>query len=183
MTKLIEPKLIHITMLEDTPIGSIGLARSTNGLIAFEFIENISDLVKIIHKRYKGIKVIIDDTTDTDTILNNAQNQLIEYLNGTRNEFALPIDWSVMRPFQEKVLKATSQIPYGKTRTYGEIASQIGSPQSARAVGRIEATNPLPIIIPCHRVIGADGSLRGYGGGGGIETKVLLLQLERSMSI
>jgi len=181
MVNLIDPKIVHIRILEDTPIGSIGFARSSKGLIAIEFPENIDDLVEIIEMRLKESKVKIY-ISYKDKILLSAHKQLIEYFNGTRKEFNLPIDWSVMTQFQQKVLKATLKIPYGKTQTYGEIASQVGSPQAARAVGRAEATNPLPILIPCHRVVGADGNLRGYGGRGGIRTKEWLLILEGSLS-
>jgi len=83
-----------------------------------------------------------------------------------------------MLPFQLAALKATQSIPYGQTKTYAEIACEIGKPQAARAVGRAEATNPIPLVIPCHRVIGTDGKLHGYGGGKGIETKAWLLALE-----
>jgi methylated-DNA-[protein]-cysteine S-methyltransferase len=78
------------------------------------------------------------------------------------------------------VLRITSQIPYGETRTYQEIAVQIGKQHAARAVGRVEATNPIPLIIPCHRVLGSDGTLHGYGGPGGIKLKAWLLDLEKS---
>jgi methylated-DNA-[protein]-cysteine S-methyltransferase len=105
-------------------------------------------------------------------------DQLRDYLKGQRREFTIPIDWSVLRPFQQSALQATFAIPFGETRTYGELAHQIGHPRAARAVGRAEATNPMPLIIPCHRVVGADGKLHGYGGGEGLPTKEWLLKLE-----
>jgi methylated-DNA-[protein]-cysteine S-methyltransferase len=83
-----------------------------------------------------------------------------------------------LRPFQLKTLKAVFGIPYGETRTYAEIAAQIGHPIAFRAVGRANATNPMPLVIPCHRVIGTDGKLHGYGGGDGLPTKEWLLKLE-----
>ena len=83
-----------------------------------------------------------------------------------------------MTEFQKKVLKAVCAIPYGETRTYGQIAAQIRFQSASRAVGRANATNPIPLVIPCHRVIGADGNLRGYGAGDGIATKAWLLALE-----
>jgi methylated-DNA-[protein]-cysteine S-methyltransferase len=77
-------------------------------------------------------------------------------------------------------LRAVHAIPYGRLSTYGEIAAQIGNPKSVRAVGRANATNPIPIVIPCHRVIGSDGKLHGYGAPGGLETKAWLLRMEGS---
>ncbi len=85
-----------------------------------------------------------------------------------------------MTPFQLQVLHLTTHIPYGQTSTYKDIAIQVGKPNAARAVGRVEATNPIPLVIPCHRVLGSDGSLHGYGGPGGIKLKAWLLQLEQS---
>jgi len=87
----------------------------------------------------------------------------------------------VLRQFQQLVLHATFEIPYGETRTYKEIAGHIGRPRAARAVGRAEATNPMPLILPCHRVIGMDGKLHGYGMAEGLKTKAWLLKLEGAM--
>mgnify|MGYP002713115616 CR=1 FL=1 len=107
-----------------------------------------------------------------------ALDQLDEYFNQQRREFNLPLDWSVMTPFQQTALRAVYAIPYGKYRTYADVAAQIGKPKAVRAMGRANATNPIPIIIPCHRVLGSDGKLHGYGGPGGVETKAWLLKLE-----
>ena len=90
------------------------------------------------------------------------------------------MDWSVLTPFQAEVLQAVYTIPYGRLLTYKDIAEQIGKPGAVRAVGRANATNPMPIIIPCHRVLGADGKLHGYSAPGGLETKAWLLRLEGS---
>jgi O-6-methylguanine DNA methyltransferase len=106
--------------------------------------------------------------------------QIKSYLRAERTRFELVLDWSGMSEFQRKTLKAVYEIPYGQTRTYGQIAAQIGVPQAPRAVGRANATNPIPLVIPCHRVIGADGRLRGYGSGEGLKTKAWLLALENS---
>jgi len=104
--------------------------------------------------------------------------QLREYLAGHRRKFTLPIDWRRMSPFQRQVLKATARIPYGQTKTYGEIADQAGHPSAARAVGQALGSNPLPLVIPCHRVLGTGGSLGGYSAPGGVDLKRRLLQLE-----
>jgi methylated-DNA-[protein]-cysteine S-methyltransferase len=115
-----------------------------------------------------------------DTLTASALEQLAEYLAGSRRQFTLPLDLSHQTSFQHQVLLLTAQIPYGQTSTYKDLAIQAGRPGSARAVGRVQATNPLPLVIPCHRVLGSDGSLHGYGGPGGIKLKAWLLQLEHS---
>lgn len=105
-----------------------------------------------------------------------AFRQIMEYLEGRRREFDFPY---LLRgtQFQRKVWQALCDIPYGETRTYGEIAAAVGSPGAARAVGMANHRNPILIAVPCHRVIGADGSLTGYGGG--LDMKKALLQLEK----
>jgi methylated-DNA-[protein]-cysteine S-methyltransferase len=133
-----------------------------------------ADFSHLIEQRYNS-RVIYDESRTLEVI-----NQLADYLNGTRRQFSLAIDFSSLTPFQVEVLRITSQIPYGETRTYQEIAVQIGKQHAARAVGRVEATNPIPLIIPCHRVLGSDGTLHGYGGPGGIKLKAWLLDLEKS---
>ena len=100
-----------------------------------------------------------------------------EYLAGRRREFAIPLDLEGS-PFQVKVWKALLAIPYGETRSYGEIARAVGRPKAARAVGMANRSNPVAIIVPCHRVIAGDGSLGGYAGG--LEMKTRLLRLERA---
>ncbi len=102
------------------------------------------------------------------------------YLRGETSQLGYPIDWRGWGDFQSAVYRAVLAVPYGQTATYGQIAAQIGRPGAARAVGRANAVNPLPLFIPCHRLVGADGSLRGYGGAGGQETKRWLLALEQS---
>lgn len=109
--------------------------------------------------------------------------QLLEYLAGTRTAFDLPIDWASMPAAQARVLRLVWQIPYGEVRTYGQLAAALGMPGGSRAVGNANARNPLPLIIPCHRVMGADGSFRGYGGPGGIATKAWLLQKEGALLV
>lgn len=112
-----------------------------------------------------------------DNIFKEAEQQLAEYFNGDRLNFDL-----LLAPegtaFQLKVLAALQTIPFGETKSYADIANQIGSPKAVRAVGSANGRNPLPIVIPCHRVIGSDGSLTGFGGG--IDAKKFLLSLEGS---
>ena len=98
------------------------------------------------------------------------------YLFGLRKTFSIRVDWEILDGFQRKVLNHTAEIPYGEVMTYGEIAQEIGQPCAARAVGRALGANPMPVVIPCHRVIGADRRLRGYIGG--LAKKKFLLTLE-----
>ncbi|PKM74001.1 MAG: cysteine methyltransferase [Firmicutes bacterium HGW-Firmicutes-16] len=106
----------------------------------------------------------------------NAAEQLREYFEGKRKVFDLPLDAQGTK-FQKKAWAELLEIPYGETRSYKDIAERVGSPKGFRAVGGANHNNPITIIIPCHRVIAADGGLGGYGGG--LETKTLLLELER----
>jgi len=108
-----------------------------------------------------------------------AAKELSEYFAGERRSFDVPLDLQGTE-FQRKVWQALSEIPYGETRSYREIAEGVGNPKACRAVGGANNKNPAVIIIPCHRVIGADGAMVGYGGG--IEMKRLLLELERKNS-
>lgn len=108
-------------------------------------------------------------------LLDRAVRQLTEYFEGTRRDFDLPLE-PEGTPFQIRVWRELRKIPYGRTITYGELASRVGNPSAARAVGASNGRNPLPIVIPCHRVIGSGGKLVGYGGG--LPTKSWLLRLE-----
>ncbi|MGA5536073.1 methylated-DNA--[protein]-cysteine S-methyltransferase [Mycolicibacterium nivoides] len=115
-----------------------------------------------------------------DTAFSDAADQLSAYFAGERTEFDLELDM-VGTQFQRRVWEALRTIPYGETCSYGEIARQIGSPSASRAVGLANGHNPIGIIVPCHRVIGANGSLTGYGGG--LDRKRALLELERSRTM
>lgn len=115
-----------------------------------------------------------------DTAFPEAVDQLSAYFAGERTDFVLELDM-VGTQFQRRVWEALQTIPYGETRSYGEIARQIGSPSASRAVGLANGHNPIGIIVPCHRVIGANGSLTGYGGG--LDRKRALLELERSRTM
>ena len=105
-----------------------------------------------------------------------AQTQLQAYFGGQRQTFDLTLDWPQATAFQLSVWKALLSIPFGKTRTYGQLARQLSKPQAVRAVGAAVGRNPISIIVPCHRVLGQDGSLTGYAGG--LQRKSALLALE-----
>jgi methylated-DNA-[protein]-cysteine S-methyltransferase len=111
--------------------------------------------------------------------LRAVREQLLGYFAGQRTSFELPLD-PVGTPFQLRVWRCLAQIPYGATWSYADVARHIGAPKAVRAVGAANGRNPLPIVLPCHRVIGADGSLTGFGGG--LEVKAALLQLEGALA-
>jgi methylated-DNA-[protein]-cysteine S-methyltransferase len=171
-TEICNSNPIFVDYIDKTPLGSIWVALSSNGLVAVEIGGNRDKFIRGLRNRIKKDCLLQQQTVAV-------KDQIQEYLNGERNRFDISIDWSVMTKFQQKTLTAVREIPFGETRTYGQIAAQLGNLQAARAVGRANATNPIPLVIPCHRLVGADGSLRGYGGGEGIKTKRWLLDLER----
>lgn len=114
-----------------------------------------------------------------DEPFREVKRQLQEYFDGVRRTFDLPLAPDAT-PFQAQVLEALQKIPYGETRTYKDVAGAVGNPRAVRAVGGANGANPIPIVIPCHRVIGSSGGLTGFGGG--LESKRFLLDLERSHS-
>jgi methylated-DNA-[protein]-cysteine S-methyltransferase len=115
------------------------------------------------------------DWTPAEEPFAELRAQLADYFSGVRTAFDLPLVMTGS-PFQRRVWSALQEIPYGETTSYGEIAHRVGAPSAPRAVGVANGQNPVCVIVPCHRVIGADGSLTGYGGG--LERKRLLLELE-----
>jgi methylated-DNA-[protein]-cysteine S-methyltransferase len=158
-----------------TSLGRFWLAASDLGLVAVEWGQTQTEFEAYLTRRFKRTVEYAPGH------VRQAAKQLKEYLSGRRRAFTLDIDWTVMRQFQQSALHATREIPYGETRTYKEIAGQIGRPRAARAVGRAEATNPMALVIPCHRVIGSDNKLHGYGLAEGLKTKAWLLKLEGAM--
>jgi O-6-methylguanine DNA methyltransferase len=165
---------IYIGRLSSSPIGPLWVATSSQGVCRVEWEMSLQDFTRQV-ERGNNMKVIYEESHTAEVL-----DQLADYLRGIRQHFTLPLDFSGMTPFQVNVLKYTCQIPYGETLSYKDIAVKVGNEHAARAVGRVEATNPIPLIIPCHRVLGSDGSLHGYGGPGGIKLKAWLLQLEKS---
>jgi methylated-DNA-[protein]-cysteine S-methyltransferase len=149
------------------------VAISESGLAAIVWNMTQEEFTRLLQLRFNA--EVICDTLHTAEAL----RQLSEYLTGKRRQFTLELDLGDLSPFQAQVLQLTSEIPYGETATYKDLACWVGKPLAARGVGRAEATNPIPLVIPCHRVVGSDGSLHGYGGPGGIKMKAWLLDLER----
>jgi O-6-methylguanine DNA methyltransferase len=116
----------------------------------------------------------------TAALLAEARTQLLAYIEGTRREFSLPVDMSAGTPFQRRVWNAITRIPYGRVRSYQWVAIRVGGKQYARAVGMALGANPVPIIVPCHRIIAHDGSLGGFGCG--LPMKRRLLKLEGTLA-
>lgn len=145
----------------DTPIGKIGIA--DNG----DFVTGL----------FFGDSYRPQGAQEKETpLMKRTMEQLREYFSGARTDFDVPVALQGTE-FQTQVWKALMEIPYGKTCTYGELAARIGNPKASRAVGMANNRNPVAIIVPCHRVIGASGKLVGYGGG--LNVKERLLELER----
>jgi len=162
---------IYIGELNGTPLGDFRLAASDLGLVAVEWANAQLDFDSYLARLKRPIQ-------PNQKKLAPYAKELSEYLNHKRTTFTIPIDWALFTPFQQAALQAVFAIPYGEIRTYGDIAQQINRPHAYRAVGAANAINPMPIIVPCHRVIGTDGKLHGYGGGDGLPTKEWLLKLE-----
>lgn len=146
-------------ILFDTPVGAIGLEEE-NGAI-----------VRLLLPGAPAPRIACHETS----LLTEGKRQLLEYLAGVRREFDLPLAPKGTE-FYRSVWRALEEIPYGETRSYRDIAQAVGRPKAVRAVGQANHNNPIPIIIPCHRVVGANGSLTGYGGG--LDLKERLLRLE-----
>jgi O-6-methylguanine DNA methyltransferase len=166
---------INIGLIPSSPIGPLWVAVSEEGLFAVEFDVSETQFTQQVRRRAPHAQL-----TRSEPLTTEARQQITEYLDGKRQVFDLSVDLSGLNPFQQSVLQVTASIPYGEVTTYKQIATLLGRPQAARAVGRAEATNPMPLVIPCHRVLGSDGKLHGYGGPGGIEMKAWLLKLEQS---
>ncbi len=163
---------IYYDVLSRSPIGPVYIALSTRGLVAIDFSDGEEAFLSWIQKR-TGVYPMRSPER-----MEEATQQVEEYLAGKRAGFDLPIDMRFLTDFQRTVLRAVMRVPRGEVITYGALARVIGRPNAARAVGRALGSNPLPIVIPCHRVLASDGSLGGYSGRGGVRTKAVLLHLE-----
>lgn len=155
----------------DTPVGNLLLAATARGLVrvAFEGEDHEAVLAELAER-------ISPRILKSPARVDRAAQQLDEYFARERTAFDLPVDFSLSKGFRLDVLKHLTDIGYGHTESYAEVARATGSPKAVRAVGSACATNPLPVIVPCHRVLRSDGSLGGYLGG--LDAKRALLQLE-----
>ena len=155
-----------------SPIGEFVAGSTTRGCCLFEFNDRggVRKIMNRIEKRHR-----LEMVEGSSRFIDQMVSEVREYFEGKRKEFSLPLDLHGT-PFELSVWNELLKIPYGETRAYGELAVILGKPGAARAVGRANGANYLPIIVPCHRVIQEDGQLRGYGGG--LWRKRYLLDLE-----
>lgn len=157
----------HYRTVVPSPVGDLTLVATDDALRRISWMDEGGAL------RDKGIDEVVD--SPDHPVLQRAAAQLAEYFAGTRTDFDLPLD-AEGTEFQRSAWEALRAIPYGETRSYGEQATAIGRPSAVRAIGAANGRNPIPIVVPCHRVLGADGSLTGFAGG--VETKAWLLHHE-----
>jgi methylated-DNA-[protein]-cysteine S-methyltransferase len=157
--------------LQDSPIGPLLVASTDVGVCCISYTpeESLQALA-----RTRGARVL-----RVPRRLEPVRRELDEYFEGSRREFDVPVDITFLAPFHRLVLDELARVPYGEVTTYGGLATRIEHPGAARAVGGALNKNPVPIILPCHRVVGASGSLVGYAGG--LERKEALLQLEGAL--
>jgi methylated-DNA-[protein]-cysteine S-methyltransferase len=165
-------EVVYYDCLPDTSVGPLYLAASLEGLLAVSYSDSELEFIDWL-KDYTGAQVQRDPGR-----LAEAAQQVRQYLAGERHQFVLPLDLRFMTEFQRRVLTTVARVPPGQVTTYGDLARRIQRPQGARAVGQALGHNPIPIVLPCHRVLASDGDLTGYSGRGGIETKRYLLSLE-----
>jgi methylated-DNA-[protein]-cysteine S-methyltransferase len=159
--------------LADTPVGHVLLATSARGLCRISYDPEPERELEQLARGF-GARVLRSPST-----LDSVRRQLDEYFDGSRHSFDLDVDIEELSPFNRRVLTALARVPYGQVTTYGKLAAETGRPRAARAVGSYMRRNPIPIVLPCHRVIGSTGSLVGYAGG--LDRKEKLLRLEGAL--
>lgn len=168
-------KLVDISYASvDSPFGPLLAARTTGGLVRLAFPEESVDAV--LDRLAARISPRIVESAKA---LDETRRELEQYFAGARRDFEIALDWSLIGPFAQKVLRVTAAIPFGGVSTYANVAAEAGSPRGSRAAGNALGSNPIPIVIPCHRVLRSGGSLGGYGGG--LDRKRHLLALEGAL--
>ena len=155
----------------DSPVGLLLLAATDVGLVRVAFVSENHDAV-LQHLCDRISPRILNDPTRLEAVA----RELDEYFAGRRRAFDVPLDWQLSAGFRNTVLHHLPEIGYGQTASYAAVARSAGNPKAVRAVGSACANNPLPLVVPCHRVVRSDGSIGGYGGG--VEAKRMLLALE-----
>jgi methylated-DNA-[protein]-cysteine S-methyltransferase len=154
----------------DSPLGRLLIAATPAGLVRVAYVDD--DFDRVLESLAARISPRV-----VRAPLDEPRRELDEYLSGKRRRFELSLDWQLVRGFGRRVLEATARIPYGSVSSYKQVATEAGSPRASRAAGNALGANPLPIVVPCHRILHSGGGLGGYTGG--VERKRLLLDLER----
>jgi methylated-DNA-[protein]-cysteine S-methyltransferase len=168
--------LVDVAYAEiDSPLGTWLAAMTERGLVRVAFTPEFDDVLEELSER------VSPRVLKMPSRLDELRREFDEYFEGKRKDFEVPLDWQLVQGFNRRVLRATAKIPYGRMSTYGTMARQAGSPRAARAAGNALHNNPIPLVVPCHRVIGSDGRLVGYGGG--LPMKEYLLKLEGALDI
>jgi methylated-DNA-[protein]-cysteine S-methyltransferase len=153
----------------DSPLGELLVAVTPRGLVRVSYASELADEV-LAELAGRVSPRILPHRTD------EVRRELDEYFAGSRRRFEVPVDWSLVRGFAQGVLRATARVPFGQVTTYRQMAEAAGSPRASRAAGNALGSNPIPIVVPCHRVLHSGGGLGGYAGG--LERKKALLTLE-----
>jgi len=156
----------------DSPVGPVLVAATRRGLVRISFGAVYDEDAVLADLCARVSPRIVEAPSYFDAV----RKELDEYFHGQRTRFDLPLDWSLTGGFGRRVLEHTARIPYGGVSSYKEVAAKAGSPRGARAAGNALGANPIPIVVPCHRVLATGGGLGGYGGG--IDRKEFLLKLE-----
>jgi methylated-DNA-[protein]-cysteine S-methyltransferase len=159
----------------DSPFGALLAAATRRGLVRLAFPEE--DLDDVLERLARRLSPRI---VEAPRALDPARRELEEYFSGARRRFDVRLDRALIGPFSRRVLGATARIPYGRVLSYQEVAARAGSPRGSRAAGNALGSNPIPIVIPCHRVLRSGGALGGYGGGP--QRKRWLLELEGALA-
>lgn len=166
------PANVHYAVI-DGPAGRLVAARTATGLARLAYEDDNGGLDAILDALAGRLSPRI---LEAPARLDDVRRELDEYFERRRSAFDIPIDWALVGPFGQRILRATAQIPFGETRSYAQVAAAAGSPNGSRAAGNALGSNPIPIIVPCHRVLRSGGALGGYTGG--LHRKRLLLRTE-----
>ncbi|HKN93020.1 MAG TPA: methylated-DNA--[protein]-cysteine S-methyltransferase [Thermoleophilaceae bacterium] len=158
--------------VEDSPVGPLLLAATKRGLVELGF-EGRRELDLYLERLTRKLSPRV---LEAPARLDPVRRELDEYFDGRRTRFDVPLDWSLSKGFTQRILRATAKVPYGEVSTYRQMAAKAGNERAVRAAGNALGANPIPIVVPCHRILRTGGSLGGYGGGP--ERKEFLLRLE-----
>jgi methylated-DNA-[protein]-cysteine S-methyltransferase len=157
----------------DSPVGKLLLAVTPKGLVRLAYLEGGEDEAEVLEQLATKVSPRV---LAAPARLDDPRRELDQYFAGRRRDFDLPLDWQLTRGFARRVLEATSRIPYGGTATYKQVATEAGNERAFRAAGNALGSNPIPIIVPCHRILHSCGGLGGYTGG--LDRKRVLLAVE-----